>query len=704
MAGEDGLASELAAAVEAEDWDRIEELWLEALDADPTPTDELLETRRLLWKAGRKGLARTLLELLAESQEARGDWPGALAALREMVRLTEKPPADLARRLEDALRQDRAGSPSLDAVLEKYPIASSRRPLKTLEIVERWLDHDLGTVVEVAGQGVGRVVDPNLTLDTIKVDVGTGRPVSVPFGAVTKFVRRLPEASFLYRKVTDPENLRKQVENEPAEALVGLLESLGDPADVASIKAGLEGLLPVKRWTSWWAKARKHPRIVSSGSGSRLRYSVSSSAGDAEESLLETLRTAAPRDRLAVARRLATRGDAGAAAAARALEASLTELETSDPGAAWETAVLLTTLPGGAGPANACRARLLESTPPVALLASIHDRAARVQALEALRETDADGWIAQWAEWLRHEESPPVLGKIAAAVAAGGGDDLLDAALEAIFRNPGDHTAQVVWACEAMTADGAPEPLLRRMTPSLLERIPDMLTRKEYAPYRSRAKALLDGGRVAIRLLLERATPEQARRFSERVARVSILEPQRVRLVEQAVAQIQSRRAREVDHSALLVATQTAVETKRAELKQLLDVEIPRTLKGINAAAAEGDLRENFEYHMLRDRQELLSAKAAKIQSELGRVHILQPGAADTSRVNIGTVVHFEAPDGQPVAPVTILGVWDADVERRVFANGTELAQRLLGRTAGDQVEIEGRSARIARIEAWSPE
>jgi len=231
-----------------------------------------------------------------------------------------------------------------------------------------------------------------------------------------------------------------------------------------------------------------------------------------------------------------------------------------------------------------------------------------------------------------------------------------------------------------------------------------MLTRKEYAPYRARAKALLDGGRVAIRLLLERATGEQARRFCDRIARVSILEPQRVRLVEQAVAQVQGRQPQEVDPSTLLVATQAAVEAKRVELKQLLEVEIPRTLKGINAAAAEGDLRENFEYHMLRDRQELLSARAAKIQRELAEVRVLQPGAADTSRVNIGTMVHFEESGAETVAPVTILGIWDADVERRIFANGTELAQRLLGRAVGDQIEIEARSVRIARIEAWPGE
>jgi len=131
-------------------------------------------------------------------------------------------------------------------------------------------------------------------------------------------------------------------------------------------------------------------------------------------------------------------------------------------------------------------------------------------------------------------------------------------------------------------------------------------------------------------------------------------------------------------------------------------VEIPKTLKGINAAAAEGDLRENFEYHMLRDRQELQSARAAKLQEALAVVRILEPGAADTSSVNVGTVIHLESEDGEALEPVTILGMWDADLDRRIFANGSDLAQRMLGRRPGDVVEIDDITATITRIETWT--
>ncbi len=703
MSESEPAVTEMQEAIDREDWERLEELWLEALDQPTIPVDALLEIRKSLWKAGRKNLARTLLELLAETLESKSNAEGALGALRELVRLTDKRNAELNKRLEDALRQSRAGSPSLDAVLAKHPIHSARRPLETLEIVEQWLNYDVGTVVEVRGQGVGKITDANLKLDTFKVDIGSPRPISVPFGAANKYLRPLREGSFLYQKVMDRPGLVEFVAARPGEALVELLEDLEGPADVSTIKAALEGVLPTTKWTSWWAKARKHPRILSSGSGSRLRYRVSESAEQAADTLLEELRAAKPRRRLALVRRVADRGKEQATAAAKILGTSLDALVESDPGLAWETATMLAELPGSREAADAAIEALAAQSQPLQLLAGIEDRLARSAALEAIRRAHPEDWHTSWSTWMLEETNPGILTHVATVLEQEGHTTLLDEALEAIFRNPHRYPAQFIWACETMTDPGAPEPVRRRMTPSVLEHLPDTLTRKEYAGYRARAKALLDGGQVAIRIMLEKASPQQAQRFADRLVRISTLEPQRLRLIQQAAVQRRGKDKKEEEAEPAFVATLAAIEAKRAELKNLLEHEIPKTLKGIQAAAAEGDLRENFEYHMLRDRQELLSARAATLQVDLARVKVLEPGAADTSRVNMGTVVHLERADGTPIEPVTIVGQWDADISRRLFANGTDLAQSLLGHSVGDEVTIEGDRATITAIEPWTP-
>lgn len=684
-------------ALETENYERVEELWLEELDRKRIRVDELLEVRRRLWKAGRKNLALTMLELLVETLEGAGDPQQSLAALREMVRLTAKPGRALVGRLEKALAESRADNPSLDAVVNRYSLTEQRKPAETLADMENWLNHDQGTIVEVVGQGVGRVIELNLKLDNIKVDIGGRRPVSVPFGAVSKFLRPLPEGDIRRRKVEDPETLTAFVKDEPGEALVEVIESLGNEIDVASIKAGLNGVIDLKGWNSWWSKARKHPRILTSGTGSRLRYSVGESAEDATGVLLKELEEAEPRQRLTVAKRLAARGAEASGDATQILEATLEEF-TDDPGLVWETAAVLEGFPGGAEPAEAIRVRILENIEPLRLLGGVQDRQTRVTALNAVRETHPDEWTAIWGEWMLHEQAQAVLDSISAALDRAGAMDELDSAIEAIFRNHVKHASQFVWACERMTNPESPEPIRRRMTPSLLEKLPDGFNRREFASMRGRCKALLDGGKVAIKLLLENANEGQAQRFAQRVGRSPSIEPQRVKLIEQAAQQAHGS-SQPDDAGPLLVATKKAVEKSNAELKQLLEVDIPKTLKGINAAAAEGDLRENFEYHMLRDRQELQSARAARLQHGLREVRVLEPGKADTSKVNIGTVVHFES---DAVPPLTILGSWDADVDQRVFANGSGLAEELLGRSVGDETEVEGKPVIIAKIEAWN--
>ena len=477
----------------------------------------------------------TLLELLAESLEEGSDPSEALEALRELVRLASpNPPIKLTERIVATFSKERAESPSLEAVLEHCPIASARRPLEQLEAAECWLDHDVGTVVEVSGQGVGRVVDLNLKLENIKVDLGGSRPASIPFGAARRHLRPLPDGDFRRRKVEIPEELAAFVENEPGAALAEVLESLGEPSNVSAIKAALEGLLPAARWTSWWTKAKKNPRVISSGSGSRLRYVVSRSAESADEALLEELRAAPPADQPAIARRLADRGQDTATSAATILTDALSELESSEPGIAWQTAGVLASLPGGADAAASSRQRLLQQVDGLTLLTGMADRSSRSEALQAIVDNDTEGWPAIWAEWLLHEESAQLLGEIVAKLEATGNASLTDEAMEAIFRNHSNHPAQFVWACEAMTEDNCPQVVGVRMTPSLLEKLPDAITRKEFSSVRGRAKGLLDGGKVAIRLLMESASAQQASRFSQRIARLDAVEPHRQRLVEQA--------------------------------------------------------------------------------------------------------------------------------------------------------------------------
>ena len=378
------------------------------------------------------------------------------------------------------------------------------------------------------------MIDLNLQLENIKVDINGKRPISVPFGAANRYLRPLPEGDFRRRKVEDPEALAAFVVDQPGEALVQILESLSDPGDVAAIKAALDGVLRPDRWTSWWNRASKHPRILSSGSGSRLRYEVSRSAEAAGESLLDELRTAQPSNRVVIAKRLAERGPEEAAAAPDPPEFAV-RTRTNQPGLAWLTAGVLAGLPDGADPAEACRTRLLESGNHLGVAfrhqrpigAGGSPRGHRSRRPERLAG-GMGGLVSPRREFAESADDRERDWRLTAI------PSLLDQAVDAVFRNHAGHAAQFIWSCETMTEDGCPEPIRARMTPSLLEKLPDGLTRKEFSAFRSRSKALLDGGKVAVRILMESANEQQAARFSQRIARIDTVEPQRARLIEQA--------------------------------------------------------------------------------------------------------------------------------------------------------------------------
>jgi transcription elongation factor GreA len=135
------------------------------------------------------------------------------------------------------------------------------------------------------------------------------------------------------------------------------------------------------------------------------------------------------------------------------------------------------------------------------------------------------------------------------------------------------------------------------------------------------------------------------------------------------------------------------------DLRDLLERQIPETLKAIQIAKEHGDLRENFEYHAARARQELLSARAAQIQADLARVKVIDPAAIDPARVRVGTRVRIEPEAGGAGRTYTILGPYEADAERGVLSIGSDAAQALLDRAAGETVVLDGERWTIAGIE-----
>jgi transcription elongation factor GreA len=141
-----------------------------------------------------------------------------------------------------------------------------------------------------------------------------------------------------------------------------------------------------------------------------------------------------------------------------------------------------------------------------------------------------------------------------------------------------------------------------------------------------------------------------------------------------------------IRHQSLV--TKDSFEKKKAELANVMNVEIPENSRAIGEAMEKGDLRENADYKAALERQDQLKAAASKLEKELNEVQVLNKAAVDTSSVDVGTKVVLKNDEGKNET-YHILGQWDVDLKRHIISYHSPLGRALLDRKTGDTVMIE---------------
>jgi transcription elongation factor GreA len=135
--------------------------------------------------------------------------------------------------------------------------------------------------------------------------------------------------------------------------------------------------------------------------------------------------------------------------------------------------------------------------------------------------------------------------------------------------------------------------------------------------------------------------------------------------------------------------TQTGYNKKKAELERLQNEEMPIIEKRIGEARAEGDLRENAEYHGARESQGLLQMKIDQIRDELARAVLVDPSKLPKDEVVFGCTVVVNDLDLDDQEEFTLVGAGEEDYMSGKILITSPLAQGLVGKKIGDKVEIE---------------
>jgi transcription elongation factor GreA len=138
-----------------------------------------------------------------------------------------------------------------------------------------------------------------------------------------------------------------------------------------------------------------------------------------------------------------------------------------------------------------------------------------------------------------------------------------------------------------------------------------------------------------------------------------------------------------------LLVSKGSYDRKREEYEQIVSKKIPENSKAIAAAREHGDLKENSEYKMAKQDQQVLMAQKTLLERDLGRARVTDFKDASTDQVSAGTIVGVRNETNGTATTYTILGAWDGDPEKHIISYKTALGAALLGRKQGDKVRVK---------------
>lgn len=132
--------------------------------------------------------------------------------------------------------------------------------------------------------------------------------------------------------------------------------------------------------------------------------------------------------------------------------------------------------------------------------------------------------------------------------------------------------------------------------------------------------------------------------------------------------------------------TKEGKEKLQKELEYLKNTKRKEISSRIRAAAAMGDLSENFDYQNAKDEQGFMERRIAELKDTLFNTKVVE-GSSTNERVEIGSKVTLET--GKEKWIITITGPQEADPLKDKISASSPLGEALLGKKMGVKVEVE---------------
>ena len=134
-----------------------------------------------------------------------------------------------------------------------------------------------------------------------------------------------------------------------------------------------------------------------------------------------------------------------------------------------------------------------------------------------------------------------------------------------------------------------------------------------------------------------------------------------------------------------------ALEQELDRLKK----ERPVVIQAIKEAREEGDLKENAGYDAARERQGMLEARIAYIESRMPQFNVIDLASLSGEKAIFGATVSVEDVDTGETMQFTLLGPAGAGDSMGSISVHSPVGQALLGKEVGDEITVNAPRGRI---------
>jgi transcription elongation factor GreA-like protein/transcription elongation GreA/GreB family factor len=573
-------------------------------------------------------------------------------------------------------------------------------------------------VLHTGGWGVGEIVDFSFLREQVTVtfeNLGGGRR-DISFKSAFRSLVPLQLGHFYVQRFIAPEKLAQQAKEDPVDFVLHILRDTGPktPAEIKELV--VDHIMDVSQYSKWWQIARgrikKDGRIdvpINPRDPLLLRKEVLSPVGRLEKALEGKYEFAdllnalyiTVRDFPELARKKET------AEKIEEIAQNLVTMEGIRDGDRLEVYFFVEQMLGDDKYAKAIKDMVqgLVNLPKICSEMSII--ALRKCLLQAVRVYRKD-WEKLFAESLLLVDPVQIKDYLLKELLSLPSHSIVESRLRELVEHPALYPEALLWYFQKETSDDAPlmnsQKDKDRFFESFLLLMSTMERKKDEREFVKKMYSILTGNRFQIvRDFLKNTDEVYAREFLLLASKCNSLTRHDQNILKSLVDVVHKEAGIQhaaIDDSAVVWTTEDAYLRAKDRILHMGTVDVVENAKEIESARAHGDLRENAEYKAALEKRTRLQIELKQLSDQFNHARIITPADISTDYVGIGSRVTLKKKSGGEVS-YTILGPWDADVEKNILSRQSKLAQTLIGKEIGNSFEFLGEPVTVTKIESY---